>query len=90
MGTTHPATDDILQEEGAEATLAALASEVMEAEVNLRAVLKEHGERIWTIRDLQDAAANGHSSSVVSIAFLRLLKGGELVVDHATQAVHAA
>ena len=90
MSTTYPATDDILQEEGAESTLQALASEVTEAEDNLRAVLREERDRIWTIRDLQDAAANGHSSSVVSIAFLRLLKNGELTVDHVTQAVRAS
>jgi hypothetical protein len=90
MSTTFSPADEILQEEGAEATLTALASEVTEAESNLRTVLKEDEGRTWTIRDLQDAAANGHSSSVVSIAFLRLLKAGELTVDHATQAVRTA
>lgn len=81
-------TETILQEDGAEAALEAVAFEVREAEEAIRKVLRESSaDEIWTIRSLQDAAAEGHSSTVMSIAFLGLLKAGELRVDHASSIV---
>ncbi len=88
--TTQSATTEaILNEDGADAALAALAKEVEQAERDIHSVLDAECDQPWTVRELQDAAANGHSSSVISIAFLRLLKFGKLRVDHATSVVEA-
>jgi hypothetical protein len=90
MSTTFPTTtESILQEEGAETTLIELAEQVAKAAADLRRVLRE-SEGPWTVRELQDKAANGRSSSVMSIAFLRLLKAGEVSIDYATSLVEAA
>ena len=78
MATTT--TDEILQEDGAEAALTALADHVAAAEEAIRALLQNSEGRAWTIRELQDEAANGWSPSVMSIAFLRLLKAREVQV----------
>jgi hypothetical protein len=91
MSTTFPTTtESILQEEGAETTLIELAQQVAKAAADLRRVLHESEGRPWTVRELQDEAANGRSSSVMSIAFLRLLKAGEVSIDYATSLVEAA
>jgi hypothetical protein len=74
------ATREILQEEGADAALTALAGEVREARDSIRKLLLEDPERSWTIRELQDAAANGARATVMSIAFLQLHQAGELIV----------
>ena len=73
-------TREILNQEGGELALAELAGQVRAAEDAIKALLLEDGSRTWTIRELQDAAANGFSSSVVNIAFLRLLQGDLLAV----------
>ncbi|HEX8067335.1 MAG TPA: hypothetical protein VF520_12520 [Thermoleophilaceae bacterium] len=82
-------TETSLLDEETEAALTDLAQRVDDAQRALRDVLRAGSDRTWTIRELQDEAANGHSSSVMSIAFLRLLHGGELVVDKG-QRVHSA
>jgi hypothetical protein len=85
-----PAAAEILREDGAEAALLDLAARVAEGEEAIRAVLGETPDQSWTIRTLQDEAAGERSSSVMSIAFLRLLKAGEIRVDHSTSVVEAA
>lgn len=82
-------TEEILQEEGAEETLRTLAGKVAEAEDAIRDVLQANPEKSWTARALQDAAADGRSSSVMSIAYLSLLKTGELRIDPDSQMVRA-
>lgn len=82
-------TEEILQEEGAEETLLDLAGKVSEAEDAIREVLRDDPEKGWTARELQDAAAFGRSSSVMSIAYLNLLKAGELRIDPVSQIVEA-
>jgi hypothetical protein len=83
------ATKRILQEEGAEVALADLGEKVTEAAAAMRSLLHEDKGRTWTIRQLQDAAArSGWSSSVMSLAFLRLLQEGVVEVD-ADLRVHA-
>jgi hypothetical protein len=82
-------TEAILQEDGAEAALNELAERVQGAEIAIRDLVLSDKSRIWTIRELQDTAANGWSSSVMSIAFLRLLQGGELLRVDSDLRVHA-
>jgi hypothetical protein len=90
MTVTAPTTTaEILREDGAEAALLALAEKVAQAEQAIRQVLRENPTRVWTVRELQDAAAGDLSSSVMSIAYLRLLKAGELQVDHSSSRVEA-
>ena len=68
--------------EGLEPQLGQLADEVREAEKALLAKLEEEPNREWNPRELQDAArTNGWSSSVVSIAFWRLVSSERLRVD---------
>ncbi len=82
-------TEEILREDGAEAALIALAEKVTRAEDAIRQILAKEPKRVWTVRELQDTAAGDLSSSVMSIAYLRLLKAGELQVDHASSRVEA-
>jgi hypothetical protein len=83
------ATRRVLQEEGAEAALTDLASKVDDAEAAMKLLLEKDKTRTWTIRLLQDDAnTGGWSSSVMSLAFLRLLKKHLLEVDSNLQ-VHA-
>jgi hypothetical protein len=90
VSTTIPAATAILEEDGAEAALIKLASGVKEGEDAIRSLLRKTADTTWTIRALQDEAAGERSSSVMSIAFLRLLKAGEVHVDHATSIVQRA
>jgi hypothetical protein len=78
---TTTTTDAILEEAGAESALADLAKDVRRAEAALKAILAENENRTWTIKELQDAAADGVSPSVMSIAFLRLEEAGVVSVD---------
>jgi hypothetical protein len=64
-----------LQREG-ETVLADLNEQVDDAEHALEALLGRASDRTWTIRELQDTAADGRSATVMSLAFLRLLKRG--------------
>lgn len=82
-------TEAILKEDGAETALAQVAAKVAEAETKIRDLLFDDVERVWSIRELQDAAAyEDLSPSVISIAFLRLEQAGVLHVD-ADLLVHA-
>lgn len=55
---------------------AELQANVDDAERALLALLEREGDRTWTIRELQDAAAEGRSPTAMSLAFLRLVKRG--------------
>lgn len=76
-------SDPIIHDEDVDAALDDLARRVKLAEEAIRGVLAENPGARWTIRDLQDRAAKVHglSPSVMSIAFLRLLKADEVRVD---------
>ncbi len=58
-----------------------LSGQVDEAETALLRTLVHEPERPWSPRELQEAATNGWSASVVSIAFWRLVSSGRLSVD---------
>jgi predicted transcriptional regulator len=68
-----------LQQEG-ETVLAELHASVDDAERALLALLERESSRMWTIRELQDAAAEGRSPTAMSLAFLRLVKRGVVQV----------
>lgn len=64
-----------------EPQLGQLSEEVREAEDALLETLREDPHQEWTPRSLQNAAVNGWSAGVVSIAFWRLVSNGRLIVD---------
>ena len=75
-------TEAILKEDGAETALAEVAAKVAEAEGRIRDLLSDSEERVWSIRELQEAAAyDDLSPAVISIAFLRLKQAEVLYVD---------
>jgi hypothetical protein len=83
--------ESILEEDGADSALTEFNSEVKAAEEDIRALVWEDRERVWTIRELQDdaAAAGGRSSTEMSVAFIRMARRGELVADHGASTVIA-
>lgn len=72
--------EDHTLQEGTNAVLADLPEKVQAAQASIRRVLAEGSQDSWTIRELQDRAANGLTSSVMAIAFMRLVQEGTLVV----------
>ncbi len=69
-----------LRQDGEEA-LAELQERVKEATVAMLELLRENDARTWTIRELQDAAADGRSPTATSLAFLGLIKARVIDVD---------
>lgn len=63
-----------------EPSLGRLADEVDAAEDALLQTLASDTTRAWSPRTLQEAATNGWSAAIVSIAFWRLVSSGRLVV----------
>lgn len=83
-------TEAILEEDGAETALRQVAERVVQAEAVIRNLLNKDKTRVWSIGDLQDAAAyRDLSPAVISIAFLRLRKAGLVHVGTDLRA-HAA
>lgn len=82
-------TETILQEDGAEATLAVFATEVHAGEDAIRTILAESPQQTWTMRELEDLAAEGRRTTAMGVALMGLLKAGELRIDHATSIVEA-
>ncbi len=76
-------TQAILEEDGTQVALEQVAEKVGEAEQVILRLLSEEGDRDWSIRELQDAAAYQDSLSpwVISIAFMRLRKAGTIRLD---------
>jgi len=64
-----------------EATITDLNRNVRAAEKDLLKRLEEDGAAALTPSKLQQDAQNGHSPAVMSIAFWRLLRSGQLTLD---------
>jgi hypothetical protein len=81
--TMSTPTQAILEEDGTERTLVAIAAKVSEAEAVIRELLQREPARDWSIRELQDEAAltDDLSPASISIAFLRLRDAGVLGMD---------
>lgn len=75
------ASPDNTMPEESEQILDDLGSAVTDAEAALRSAVAADPDRTWTPRELQAAAENGWSNSVMSIAFWRLVSDGTLQVD---------
>lgn len=73
--------EKLIQEEGVEAGLRDLGDQVRAAEKQIIKLVTEDPKRVWTIRELQDAAAEAGdwTSSVVSIAYRRLVRSGTVL-----------
>lgn len=54
------------------------AAEVVAAKQAIRQVLRGDPERTWTVPELQNAVRSRWTSSIVSLAFLALVDGGEI------------
>lgn len=74
-------TEQLIAELGSEDAQRELAEEVQEAEATLVSLVSEQPHRSWTIRELQDAVAaiGGWRETVVSIAYRRALRRGDVL-----------
>jgi hypothetical protein len=83
------AVDEIIRDDRA---LAEAAEKVRAAQDVMERLVEEDPERVWTARELQERTAEEGpwSSSVLSLAFLKLVKQGVLVLDDESLEVRSA
>jgi hypothetical protein len=61
----------------AEPALAHAAQDVAQAKVDIRELLAEEPDRLWTVREVQDAIS-GWSGTIVSLALMDMERTGEV------------
>jgi len=88
MTTVAPDTSSSpLDEDGARLALAEFAEAVDDAIAAIREVVAKDPDRVWTLRELRDAAGEGRRSSAMTSALFKLEELGELTVNYLTSTV---
>ena len=73
--------EQLINEKSVEAALREAADDVRAAEEQIVELVTTDPDRVWTVRELQDAAAEigGWRSTIVSIAYRRVLRRGTVL-----------
>jgi hypothetical protein len=88
--TVSNGADAILEEDGAQVALAEFAAAVDDAMAAIREVVEQApSNKVWTLRELREAAGEGRRSSAMTSALFKLEASGELRVDYLTSTVAA-